>query len=349
MKNEKRELDILFDILSYRRAYGSWEEEMIIEKYLDVIPNMKKDDLGNRYVMVGKHPTVMFSCHTDTVHHKTGTQKVWIDETRQEVFSGSGDCLGADDAAGMWLMIQLIKAGKRGLYVFHRGEECGGIGSDYIHDHTPELLEGIKYCIAFDRKGYEDVITHQASGRCCSDEFAKAFAGALGYGYKPSDRGLFTDSANYIDIIPECTNISVGYFDEHTAGEMQDYGFLVMLAKKLKSINFETLPVVREAHDPYEMDICRDYATYTRRPKAVRHTNLTATNSDTPPWNETHGAYLMHGYLSPDEAELYEMWDEQAWAWEEIFQWVKKHPAEAADILMDNHYSIDVLKSSYAV
>ena len=24
--------------------------------------------------------------------------------------------------------------------------------------------------------------------------------------------GVFTDSANFIDVVPECTNISVGYF-----------------------------------------------------------------------------------------------------------------------------------------
>jgi len=256
-------MDTLFDILAHRRPHGSDTEEACIAKHLDSLPKMTSDGFGNRILTIGKNPSVMFSCHTDTVHRDDGMQALFIDKTREEVFSGNSNCLGADDGAGIWLMLQMIKAGKRGLYVFHRGEECGGLGSQYIRDSTPELLDGIKYCIAFDRKGYEDVITHQWSGRGCSETFATALSAALGGAYMPDSTGIFTDSDNYTDTIPECTNISVGYFDEHTALERLDYGFLGKLADKLRRISWETLPVER---DPSIPSAANDYGwpTYNK-------------------------------------------------------------------------------------
>ena len=69
--------------------------------------------------------------------------------------------LGADDKLGCYIMCRLIEAGVSGLYVFHVGEEVGGIGSSYLAKTYPDKFHNIDRCIAFDRKGYSDVITHQ--------------------------------------------------------------------------------------------------------------------------------------------------------------------------------------------
>ena len=42
---------------------------------------------------------------------------------------------------------------------------------------------------------------------------------------RPDDTGLFTDSANFIGVIKECTNISVGYYNEHSTSEIQNIQF----------------------------------------------------------------------------------------------------------------------------
>src|SRR3546814_3924895 len=78
------------------------------------------------------------------------------------------------------------------LYLFHRGEEQGCLGSRWIERHTPELLADIDAAIAFDRAGLGDVITHQSYGRTCSDAFATNLASALnrqnsGFRYAPDD------------------------------------------------------------------------------------------------------------------------------------------------------------------
>ena len=240
----------LLDILKYKRPHGSFHEQLMITKYIDSLPDVQEDDFGNRIVQIGQ-PTVMFSCHTDTVHHGLGYQDVFLDPIKNEMFVNS-DCLGADDGAGIIVLIEMINAGIEGLYIFHRAEEVGGQGSNYIATETPELLNGITKCIAFDRKGRDSVITHQSMERCCSDEFAEELCQELmvtDLMWFPDDTGSFTDSANYIDLIPECTNLSVGYNNEHTKDETLDIGFLEKFIDILLQVNWD-LPVVRDCTKP---------------------------------------------------------------------------------------------------
>jgi hypothetical protein len=62
----------------------------------------------------------------------------------------------------------------------------------------------------------------------------------------PDDTGVFTDTANYIDIIPECTNVSCGYANEHTGNETLHLPTLFALRNQCLVIDWETLPTVRD-------------------------------------------------------------------------------------------------------
>lgn len=264
---------MLLDILRYKRPAWSNTENEMIKKYIDVLPNCTSDGFGNRIVQVGDNPVTMFSCHTDTVHHKAGYQKVMYDKQRKEVFVQDSNCLGADDTAGIIIMINMIKSGINGLYVFHRAEEIGGKGSQYIADKTPELLEGIQRCVAFDRRGTDSVITHQFGERCCSDDFAEALCQELmrdDLFWFPDSTGVFTDSAHYTEIIPECTNLSCGYDSEHTKAETLDVEFLQKFMQVCINVDWDNLPTVRDpnvipAEDPYksfylpEIDVSTPY------------------------------------------------------------------------------------------
>ena len=57
--------------------------------------------------------------------------------------------------------------------------------------------------------------------------------------YKKDEGGVYTDSAEFTDIIPECTNISVGYYKEHTVNETQDiqYNFQLAIVPVLKDLH----------------------------------------------------------------------------------------------------------------
>jgi hypothetical protein len=240
------------DMLKYKRPTSSEFEEMFIDEFIAPLDVME-DKAGNLFKSIpypnGDKPDIMFSSHTDTVHNKEGYQTLQLNGQYLKLSDKDSNCLGADDASGVWLMMEMIRAGKPALYVFHRGEEIGGVGSSFIANETPEELNGIKCCIALDRMGTRDVITHQGMSRCCSDEFAISLSSALGGKFAPNHKGVFTDSANYTDLIGECTNLSVGYEKQHSMFETQDFNFLVNLRLKLLALDYDKLVYSRDAGD----------------------------------------------------------------------------------------------------
>lgn len=292
----------LSKMMTYPRPAGSKMEEKFIHKYIDTVPGMKTDMFGNRFITVGKKPTTLFASHTDTVHkdvaksrkvykhiqdkHDPGSYRsVCVGKTKpkpqehQKVFikgkwayKRDDDVLGADDTTGNWLMLNLIHEKKPGVYVFHREEEIGGWGGKFFVKHQKPMLRDIKRVVSFDRMGYGDVITHQARGRTASDEFAKTLAGKLGGGFAPSTGGSFTDSASYADIVPECTNVSVGFKHAHTQAERQNLRFARHLYGKVRDIDFEKLPTERDPSVKDDNDYWYGdwkYSDYTPRKKGV--------------------------------------------------------------------------------
>lgn len=264
----ENDLDRLITILSQQRSAGSDQEAKFVEWLKTQLPsNAWQDEYGNLHVKIGKNPKVLFSCHTDTTHNnKTGEaiQKVLLDSTRNELFveKGSG-CLGADDGVGVWLMLNMIDAKVPGHYIFHREEEIGGQGSRWAADNLKTLLRQMQCAIAFDRRALDNVITHQGT-RTCSDEFAKALAAELNktdaaFRYAPDDGGTFTDTKSYARLIPECTNISVGYYSQHSEREYLDLTHALRLRLALPKVKWSTLPTKR---DPKRDNDARRYESY---------------------------------------------------------------------------------------
>jgi hypothetical protein len=239
------DMKALWQMLQTMRPAGSRTEEQFIRDWIAPLGTYE-DGYGNHILRIGTAP-IMWSSHTDTVHRQEGSQRItqkggWVKLSETEK---NASCLGADCTAGVFLMRELVLAGVEGLYVFHREEECGGFGSDWIANHTPELVDGIQACIALDRKGTDSIITHQAGGRCASDAFA-ASLGKMLPSYKKDETGLFTDSANYVHLIPECTNLSVGYEGAHTPSETLAYLHLLDLRDWLIRMDWRKLAIQRK-------------------------------------------------------------------------------------------------------
>ncbi len=246
----------LYHACSLRRAAGSVTEGQFVAWLCKRLPVTLIDEAGNIHVDTRKGPQhrTMFTSHTDTVHRDGGDNPIRLDTSNPKAVvwrASSGSCLGADDGAGVALMVHMIEAGVPGLFVFFRGEEVGGVGSSWLADNMPQALDGIDRCISLDRAGYGDVITHQAGERCCSDAFADALAGAITtddftLAFLPDSTGVFTDSANLTRIVAECTNLSVGYAAQHGDGEWQDVTFLQRLVERLVTVSWDALPVERK-------------------------------------------------------------------------------------------------------
>lgn len=221
--------ETLFEILSFARPHDSPCEKAFCKEFIDKAhPDMMQDAFGNRILRIGSAP-ILWSSHVDTVAAAGGPQLLNFDTETGivELAAGKpGMSLGADDGVGIWIMLALIEKGMEGLYVFHRGEEKGCLGSRWIVNNTPDLLTGIDAAIAFDRAGYRDIITHQSFGMTASDKFAWSLAAQLNkvgtLRFQPDDTGVYTDTNEYAHLIPECTNVSVGYYGQHTSGETLD-------------------------------------------------------------------------------------------------------------------------------
>lgn len=260
----------LKNILSWRRPHDSQAEAEFTAEHLTPLGNhpcvdsYEVDGFGNIWVTVGGkgRPDILFSCHIDTVSSSGGRQAIGWKQDETDVLclvkQKAGRSLGADDGAGLWLMLQMIGAGVAGNYVFHRGEEQGRLGSRYVATSEPERLDGIQACIAFDRRDHDNLITHQMQERGCSVAFAdsliaelsKASSGALVYQH--DDTGSYTDSYSYFDLVPECTNLSVGYDGEHGPRETLDFAHVWRLREALVRVDWSKLAIERDHTAPIE-------------------------------------------------------------------------------------------------
>jgi hypothetical protein len=250
-------LATLLEMLETRRPAGSKSERAFIARHIRPL-GVDQDEAGNLIKRIGDAP-VLWSSHTDTVHKQGGRQRISL--LNDTVHVTDSNCLGADNAAGIWLMREMILSKIPGLYIFHRQEESGGIGSSHIANHDPGLVDGMKAAIAFDRRGTRSIITHQWAGRTCSDAFGESLAQSLGMGMTLDDGGSFTDTASYIDLIGECTNVSAGFQNEHSKSETLNLTHLLTLRESLLRADFSTLVFEREPGeiDPVELSWSRHY------------------------------------------------------------------------------------------
>jgi len=258
-------------------------EDDFISQMRKLFPTgLQKDEWGNYYYKVGDSRTI-FASHIDTV------SKEFVKVTHQingNIISTDGKTtLGADDKAGVTVMLWMIQNNVPGFYYFFIGEEVGCIGSGLAAEQG--LFKGkFDRIISFDRRGNNSVITHQSSQRCCSEKFADSLVSEfnrVGMNYRTDDGGVYTDSAEFMGIIPECTNISVGYNKEHTTSESQDIEHLTSLSEACLRVNWENLPTVRDFtkteyksygkgyHDDWYSDSSvYDYGNYSTKKKRKR-------------------------------------------------------------------------------
>lgn len=260
----------LLEILSLKRPHGGAGERFVAEEILARLPYelmVYNNSLGRPMaylVTTMPESTTLFVAHLDSVHREDGPNPVIYEEDIGWMYKEDGTPLGADDGAGVWVLYKMIEAGVPGTYLFTVGEECGGVGAKWMAENASEFLGTFDRAIEFDRRGTTSVITHQGFGRCCSDEFAWALATKLGMDFKPDDTGVYTDTAEFTEIIPECTNISCGYDHEHSGRETLDVRFLETLLTVCLALDWSSLPVAR---DPAEVEATGYESAWWHKPQ----------------------------------------------------------------------------------
>jgi hypothetical protein len=69
-------------------------------------------------------------------------------------------------------------------------------------------------------------------------------------GHKLDDTGIYTDTAEFFSLIPNCTNISVGYENEHTKKETLNKPYIEALRDSLVSADWSKLDLTPPKPEP---------------------------------------------------------------------------------------------------
>ena len=235
----------LREILTWKRPQGSKAQKRFNRDWL--APVFGAPDAGGNYTLtIGESP-IVFTAHHDTVHRAGGRQRVELDGATLRLAKDElSNCLGADCGTGVWLILEMIRERVPGRYAIFSEEESGCIGSEWLVSNRPDFYAGAKAVISFDRKGTKSIITHQSSWRTCTDDFAESLSDILGLGMQADDGGSYTDSNEFKNVVGECTNVSVGYYSQHTWSESQDMAFALDLRNALIEADWDQLRFSRK-------------------------------------------------------------------------------------------------------
>lgn len=284
-------------------------------------------------------------------------------QVRNPAFPKMPRCLGADCTTGIFIMQHMIENNVPGVYVVFADEEIGRKGSEAMvkayrdsinldgKKRAYRFIDYIDHCVSFDRFGYNDIIVKQSGQRTASDRFGNWFGKHIGefvapYGYpipKASDRGSFTDSYSFREIIPECTNICVGYKSQHSFNETQDLKYAMLIAnamidigRKFSSDSEDYPPICR---DPKEFESNSnftygysnsgyEYASYYK-PKFTR---VPPSRSDSFDYDYRNGPHGQGYYLKDKPKTVHKSYIDRA---EEMLYGKRADQADQADLYDD--------------
>jgi hypothetical protein len=297
---------------------------------------LDRDRFGNWYKIIGGNPAPesMFTAHLDTADRAQTPVSLY---SRQEdgdeiIYTDGSTILGADDKSGVTVMMYMMAHNIPGIYYFFIGEERGGIGSNMVADafYTLDYMKNVKRCISFDRRRTISVITHQMGRQCCSDAFGNALAteyNKSGLNLSLDPGGIYTDSASFIDDIPECTNISVGYENEHTGRELQNMTYLDKLCKASIEVNWDKLPVVRRVGLNQEL--------ISKHKKLIDEIKSTAFGIDVKMTGFEEKIYIR---VDLDENDILTIYDNLVW----VENLLNKHKVPGDVLLYDGYLKIEL-------
>jgi len=227
--------------------------DIVLREVLKADHEFIVDTKGNVIVTIGKTKSLFLS-HMDSVHNDS---PMMFTLDNKGIMGLHPDCkqraLGADDKAGVRVMLEMISNHITGLYAFCVEEEVGCVGSGFLNETLD--LTGITQAISFDRRGTSSIITTMMQGECCSKGFAKSLIkslnkGAVNHAWTQDPTGSVTDSMSFCDKVINYTNISVGYYNEHSKKETLDtYYLLEVLMPAALQVSWELLS--EEAPTPY--------------------------------------------------------------------------------------------------
>ena len=161
----------------------------------------------------------------DTVFPKP-PEDIFYDRVKNVMLSPTG--LGADDRAGVFSIIQIIRRGLRPHIIFTVDEESGCLGATAL-SKLPCPFKDLRYLIQLDRRNACDCVFYD----CDNPAFVEYVEGF----------GFIENWGTFSDISMLCpawkiagVNLSVGYYNEHSTGELLYVGQMLSTIEKVANM-----------------------------------------------------------------------------------------------------------------
>lgn len=241
--------------------FRDWLREYIETHYQNTVTSV--DEYGNLYVVKGSHERTV-NCviaHLD-INQRTITDDIEMLEINNWILgidraTGQQIGLGHDDKTGVYFCLQALKRFKNIRAFFPLDEEVGCVGS---RSASPEFFENVGFMLQLDRRGYGDISTYTNGNDVLSLDTQKEFQPLLdAYGYKYT-RTVSTDVGFLVGAIDiQGTNISCGYYNEHSNNEVlntlqydnaEQFGFSLLRTTTNKKYTIEQKKYVPPTYTP---------------------------------------------------------------------------------------------------
>lgn len=224
--------------------------EQIVSLKQPALKKVMSNFLRKKYTKVTETKDYLFAegeipvalvAHMDTVFDKPVTD-MFYDNRKNVIWSPQG--LGADDRAGVYAIIQIVRSGLRPHIILTTDEEKGCLGAAELAKlQCP--FENLQYVIELDRRGTNDCVFYDCENPQFVD-YVEQFGFTEAY-------GSFSDIC---EICPEWgvagVNLSIGYQDEHSYQELLFVGpMLATIDKVKKMLQEDDIPFFKYIPSPY--------------------------------------------------------------------------------------------------
>ncbi|MBM7702112.1 M20/M25/M40 family metallo-hydrolase [Metabacillus iocasae] len=204
--------------------------DYVVERLSSYVDFVTVDRTGNilaqKVCGTGRGPTILVNAHLDTVDIIEDGRKIIKEDA---IWSSSQGILGADDRAGVTILIQLaqrlemIKFDGTVKFIFTVEEEIGLVGARNVDEY---FLWGVDAAFVVDRRGAGDIVTSCGGYEAFCHQNYGVFVEQIAKtqeleGWKCTVGGS-SDTRIWSAYGIQSVNLSVGYQHEHTSEETLD-------------------------------------------------------------------------------------------------------------------------------
>lgn len=227
-----KDLIKLYSIYSVSSTEGEKEICDWICTRLDELKTTYKR-LGNTLYHFKDGNKIMLSAHLDQVSTKGRAAHIY--KQGKNIFAYNykwqRTSLGADDKNGIWIILKMLEAGESFDFIISECEECGGDGIGKVEPLISTSTA--EYCLVLDRQGNTDILNKGGATTYCAG-LAYNLKNYWQNGYSVTTGGM--SDAQTICKYKESVNMSVAYFNPHTATEYTDFERLTSIKDDIYKI-----------------------------------------------------------------------------------------------------------------